>query len=169
MSDEHVLAAELLTPEGVRFSGAASGMVLRTSEGDLTVLAGHTALTGDVAPTVVRLELTDGTEQAFVVHGGFVRVVTELGAAVGVVEDATEDERRTRVTVLAGAAEAVGDLDVERATEAKARAEAALAALSGDDEATSAERADAESALERATLRLDAAAGRTAAAAVERQ
>jgi len=165
VSDEHALGAELVTPEGARFSGAASGVVLRTADGDLTVLAGHTDLTGDVAPCVVRVERADRAE-AFVVHGGFLRVVTEVGATVGLVEDATGDERRTRVTVLAGIAEALGDLDTERATAARSRLEAQLAGLSGDDGAAAEDRAEAEAALARATLRLDAAAGRTS---VERQ
>ena len=79
MSDEHALGAELVTPEGARFSGAASGVVLRTADGDLTVLAGHTDLTGDVAPCVVRVERADRAEA----EAALARATLRLDAAAG--------------------------------------------------------------------------------------
>jgi len=158
VSDEHALAAVIVTPEGPRFEGAASGVVLRTSDGDLTVLAGHTPLVGDVVPSVVRVLGEDGSTEGFVVHGGFVEVVTAPGAAAGVLEAPAAD-RTTRVTVLAGVAEALGELDVARATEAKARAEAVLAASeAGDEPEVVLVREEAAGALARATLRLEATA-----------
>jgi F-type H+-transporting ATPase subunit epsilon len=158
VSDSSVFGAELVTPEAVLFAGPATAVVLRTSEGDLTVLAGHTPLVGDVTPIVVRIERPDGATAAFCVHGGFVQVATAMGAAVGLVDDATDSERSTRVTLLVGVAEPVEALDVARAQEARDQATAQLASLaSRDDEEGALEREVAERALGRAALRLDAA------------
>jgi F-type H+-transporting ATPase subunit epsilon len=157
MADEHAFGAELLLPESALFSGAATSVVLRTSEGDLTILDGHTALVGDVAPVVVRIE-AEGSTESYCVHGGFLQVRTERGAATGLLDGVDETVRSTRVTVLAGVAEPVGEIDVARAQAARDAASATLASLpeEGDDEVLAA-RAHAEGALARATLRLEAA------------
>lgn len=166
MSDGSVFGAELVTPEAVLFSGPATAVVLRTAEGDLTVLNGHTPLVGDVVPFVVRLERPDGSTEAFCVHGGFVQVATGNGAAVGLLEGATPADRSTRVTLLAGVAESLGTIDVARAEEARDRATSALGSLAAhDDEEATIERTAAEAALARAELRLEAALRPAAATA----
>jgi F-type H+-transporting ATPase subunit epsilon len=160
VSDSSTFGAELVTPEAVLFSGPATAVVLRTSEGDLTVLGGHTPLVGDVVSFVVRIERPDEATGAFCVHGGFVQVATAQGAAVGLVEDAAPTERSTRVTLLAGIAEPVGAVDVARAEAARDRAVGELGALaSRDDDEAAIERAAAEGSLARAELRLGAAQG----------
>ena len=157
MSDSSTFGTELVTPESALFAGPATAVMLKTSEGDLTVLAGHTPLVGDVVPFIVRIEQPDATTAAFCVHGGFVQVATEPGAAAGLVEDASPEERSTRVTVLAGVAEPVGEIDAARAQAAKEAASALLASLSSrDDEEGAFEREMAERALARAELRLEA-------------
>lgn len=156
------LGIELLTPESALVQGAATGVVLRTSEGDLTVLAGHADLVGDVVPGVVRVERGDEVER-IVVHGGFVQVKTDHGAAADLLE-VDAHEWTTRVTVLAGVAERLETLDVARAEAAKERAAAALASLAADD-ADAAERSSHEAALARAELRLSAAAERAVSGA----
>jgi len=157
VSDSNTFGTELVTPESALFAGAATAVMLRSSEGDFTVLEGHTAVVGDVVPSIVRIEQPDATIAAFCVHGGFVQVATDPGAAVGLVEDASPEERSTRVTVLAGVAEAVGEIDVARAQAAKEAATALLASLSSrDDEEGAFEREVAERALARAELRLEA-------------
>ncbi len=159
MSDA-TFGAELLMPEGSLFAGPATAVMCRTSDGDLTVLDGHTPLVGDVTPGVVRIERPgEATQDAFVVHGGFLQVATAKGAAVGLVEgDATA--RTTRVTLLVGIAERVSDVDVARAQAARERASAELSSLgSGDDDEARVAREQAERALARAELRLEAAGG----------
>jgi len=157
VSDSSTFGVELVTPEAALFAGPATAVMLRTSEGDLTVLAGHTPLVGDVVPFVVRIERPDDTTESFCVHGGFVQVATAPGAAVGLVEDATGSERSTRVTLLAGVAEPVGAIDAARAQAARDAATARLAAVAArDDEEAGVERAAAERALARAELRLEA-------------
>jgi len=156
MSDASTFGAALVTPESALYAGPASAVMLRTSEGDLTVLAGHTPLVGDLVPFVLRIERPDGMTEAFCVHGGFVQVATDPGAAVGLVEDASETERSTRVTLLAGVAERVADVDLARAQAARERAIAAISALSSrDDEEATADRVALERALARAELRLE--------------
>ena len=122
------------------FSGEASAVVGRTSDGELTVLAHHTDLVGDLVPGVVRIAHADG-ELAVVVHGGFLQVGPSDGG--------------TLVTVLAGVAEPVATIDVARATAAKEAATAALAGRADDDDD---DVRAARAALARAELRLDAAA-----------
>ena len=134
------LTVEILTPEAPLWSGAASALVARSREGDFTVLAGHTALVGNVVPGVVRVATPEG-EVAFCVHGGVFQVATVEGD--------------TRATVLAGVAERTTEIDVARAAAAKERAEAALAADAEDPAA----RLWAQAELERAERRLGAAQG----------
>jgi F-type H+-transporting ATPase subunit epsilon len=158
MADEHHFGVELVTPESALFSGAASAVILRTTDGDLTVLDGHTDLVGDVVAGVVRVE-SDERVEPFCVHGGFVQVRTAVGAAAGLMGDAESSARSTRVTVLAGVAEPVGEIDVARARAARDAAATQLQALPADDADPDAvaRRRHVEGALRRAELRLEAA------------
>ena len=136
------LVVELVTPEAVLFSGDAQALMLRSTEGEFTVLPEHAETVGDIVPSVVTVA-TDAGPLAFAVHGGFFEVVTS-GA-----------ERDTRATLLAGVAERTTDIDVPRAQAAKERLEAAAAsARSADDHASL---ALATEGLARAELRLRAA------------
>ena len=55
-----VFGVEIVTPEQSLFAGGATSVVLATSDGDLTVLDGHTPLVGDVVPGEVQVEQADG-------------------------------------------------------------------------------------------------------------
>jgi F-type H+-transporting ATPase subunit epsilon len=134
------LHVEIVTPEAALWTGEASALMARSSDGEFTVLAQHTPLVGDVVPGLVRVATADG-ELAFVVHGGFFQV-------------GPDGDGGTRATVLAGVAEPLASLDVARATAAKEAAEAVLAARGADaldDEAL----LSARGALARAELRLE--------------
>jgi F-type H+-transporting ATPase subunit epsilon len=156
-----VFGAQLVTPEAALFAGEATAVICRTSIGYLTVLDGHTPLVGDVMPgivRIVRIERPDDSTEAYCVHGGFLQVATEQGAAVGLLEGVTEATRSTRVTLLAGIAEPVDAIDPARASAARDAASAQLSALaSRDDDEAVLEREQAERALARAELRLSAA------------
>ena len=82
MADD-VFGVEVVTPEQALVAGGATAVVLATSEGDLTVLDGHTPLVGDVVPGLVKVDLPDGTQLRLAVHGGFVQVVYHDGGACG--------------------------------------------------------------------------------------
>lgn len=163
---DHALGVEVVTPEGVLYKGPAISLVTATSEGDLTVMADHAELVGDVVPGVVKIEVEGEPTIAILVHGGFLQVTTATGAAEGLVEGVGPDDRTTRATILAGVAEKAEEIDKGRAEAAKGAAEAKLADLrsqSGraDDDATRdalLDLADAEAALARAELRLGTSA-----------
>ncbi len=159
------LALEVVTPEQTLLAGAAVAVVLRTSEGSLTVLPGHAPFVGDVVAGEVKVEQPDGVVVRLAVHGGFVQVDTSAGAADGIpgvadVGDGPINGVSTRVTLLAGVAELVDAIDVPRAEAAKTAAMARLDQLKAgsarDDAGSSAdfEISQLESAIERAEVRL---------------
>jgi F-type H+-transporting ATPase subunit epsilon len=135
---------EILTPEAALWTGTATALMARSSEGEFTVLPEHTATVGDVVPYVVRVQTTDEGEIAFAVHSGFFQVGNGL------------EPDTTLATILASVAERTTEIDVARAQAAKEAAEARLASSTkGEDEN---EELLAYAALERAELRLSAAA-----------
>jgi F-type H+-transporting ATPase subunit epsilon len=120
---------ELVAVERLLWSGEATMVIARTTEGELGVLPGHAPLLGQLADGgVVRIQEEGGGEQTFAVHGGFLSV--------------TEDG----VSILAELAESADEIDVARAQQALERARAA-----GEDDD------DAAAAAGRATSRLRAA------------
>ncbi len=122
------LQVELVAVERLIWSGEASMVIARTTEGELGVLPGHAPLLGELAPGgVVRIRTTDGDDLVVAAHGGFLSV-TQRG-----------------VSILAETAEISSEIDVDRAREALRRA-----GESGDDP-------DALAAARRAQSRLRAA------------
>jgi F-type H+-transporting ATPase subunit epsilon len=109
---------ELVSVERLLWSGDATMLIARTTEGELGVLPGHAPLLGELAPGgVVRIQQEGGEELTFAVHGGFLSV-TEEG-----------------VSVLAEIAERADEIDVARAEQALERARSAG---EDDDEAAAA-------------------------------
>jgi len=182
------MVVEVVTPEQSLLAGAASAVVLRSSDGELTVLPGHTPLITDVLSGLVRVEREEG-EVRLAVHGGFLHVDTRPGAAI-IGEGPGEEERgdgrgeqrgegrggaiSTRVTLLAGVAELATEIDVARAETAREAAERRLAELQaggpgdagppgtggdGGPGRQDVERTEAEAALGRAELRLQVGRG----------
>jgi F-type H+-transporting ATPase subunit epsilon len=163
-----VFGVEIVTPEQSLFAGGATSVVLATSEGDLTVLDGHTPLVGDVVHCEVKVEQAEGTVR-LAVHGGFLQVDTSPGAAEGLADgDGPLPGLSTRVTVLAGVAELASEIDVPRAEQARERATQRVSELGSgrgqvaEDGDEDLELTEAEGALERAELRLAVAADNTA-------
>ncbi len=123
------LHVELVSVERLLWSGDATMVIARTTEGELGVLPGHAPLLGELAPGgIVRIQQEGGEELVFAVHGGFLSV--------------TEDG----VSVLAELAERSDEIDVGRAEQALERARSA-----GDDDD------EAAAAASRAMSRLRAA------------
>ncbi len=105
------LQVELVAVERKIWSGEASMVIARTTEGELGVLPGHAPLLGELAGGgVVTIRTESGEDVVVAAHGGFLSV-TERG-----------------VSILAETAEIATEIDVERAREALRRAESA-----GDD------------------------------------
>jgi F-type H+-transporting ATPase subunit epsilon len=131
------LVVELVSPERVAYTGEAKMVICRTTTGDIAFLPGHVPFIGVLATHFVRILLEEGGEQVIAVHQGFVEV-------------SPPEDGVTRVTILSDICELAETIDVPRAQEAKARAEAALAADAEDVEAAA--------ALARAEVRLSVAA-----------
>jgi F-type H+-transporting ATPase subunit epsilon len=73
---------ELVSVERLLWSGDATMIIARTTEGELGVLPGHAPLLGELAPGgVVRIQQEGGGELTFAVHGGFLSV-TEDGVSI---------------------------------------------------------------------------------------
>jgi F-type H+-transporting ATPase subunit epsilon len=105
------LQVELVAVERKIWSGEATMVIARTTEGELGVLPGHAPLLGELAGGgVVTIRTDSGEDVVVAAHGGFLSV-TERG-----------------VSILAESAEISTEIDVERAREALRRAEGA-----GDD------------------------------------
>ena len=101
-----VMNVELVSVERKLWSGEASAVFARTTEGELGILPGHTPLLGELAQGwIVRIEREGEPELRVAVHGGFLSV------------------RKDGVSVLAETAESAEDIDVARAREALQRAE----------------------------------------------
>jgi len=125
---------ELVSPEAISYSGEAEMIIARTLEGgDIAFQPGHVPFIGVLAVWSVDVIRPDGERDTIAVHQGFVQVAG------------------TKVSILSDVSESAGDIDVDRATEAKSTAEQALAADRDD--------ADAAGALARADLRLRVASG----------
>jgi F-type H+-transporting ATPase subunit epsilon len=138
--DGDLFTLQLATPERILVSGRVSEVVLRTGEGDLTFLAGHTPLIGTIEPGTVRVTVEGGGVERVASHGGFVQV--EYGVELAGPDE--ESRRGTRVTMLLGVAELAEEIDVERARVALEAAEARLAELGGAGRATDGDQIDPE-------------------------
>ena len=76
------LHVELVAVEQKVWTGEATMLIARTTEGELGVLHGHTPLLGQLAdPGTVRIQREGQDELAFTVNGGFLSV-TEAGVTV---------------------------------------------------------------------------------------
>ncbi|HEV3187163.1 MAG TPA: ATP synthase F1 subunit epsilon [Acidimicrobiales bacterium] len=139
------LTVEIVSPEKALWAGQANALIARSSEGNFTILPQHTQTVGDIVSSIVRVETTEG-EIAFAVHTGYFQVGPGLA------------EGETLATVLAGVAERTTEIDVARAQAAKEVAESQLAGASKGDQEDSVAYLIALAALERAELRLRAAA-----------
>jgi F-type H+-transporting ATPase subunit epsilon len=123
---------QLVSPEQVLYVGEADMVVARTlGGGEIAFLRGHAPFLGALADSSVRLVLSDGGQERFAVHGGFVEVAHD------------------RVIVLSDVAELASGIDTERARDALGRAQEALRANPDDEQA--------QAALARAEVRLEVA------------
>lgn len=95
------------TPDREFYHGDVTMVELTTSEGEIGIYAGHIPLTSVLVPCVMTIHAEDGEKKA-AVHGGIIEILKD------------------RVTVLAEVAEWPEEIDVNRANEAKIRAERRL-------------------------------------------
>ena len=127
------LEVQIVSPERILWTGSADMVITRTLDGgEIAFLTGHAPFVGALDTGVTAIRVSDGPDVTVAVHGGFVELSHD------------------QVSILSDVAELPDQIDVARARAAKDRAEATLRA--GSDP-------EAEAALRRAEVRLDAAAG----------
>jgi F-type H+-transporting ATPase subunit epsilon len=125
------LNVELVAAERLLWSGHASFVTARTTEGELGVLPGHTPLLGVLAPGAVRIRTVEGQTVLAAVHGGFLSV-------------ADND-----VAILSDVAELAEEIDVSRAESSRER----LRGTADEDEEARAALARAETRIHVAQMR----------------
>jgi F-type H+-transporting ATPase subunit epsilon len=99
----------LVTPEREVWSGQATIVVARGSEGEVGILAGHAPMLIQLGIGPLFVDPVEGERLAAAIDGGFLHVVTNEG--------------ETRVDVLAEHAELRGEIDLDLARRQKEEAE----------------------------------------------
>lgn len=96
--------AHIMTPEGSIFDGEVSGVRVPGVQGSFEVKFNHASLVSTIEVGRVVIRQPNSKDSIYAVSGGFVEV------------------HDNKLTLLAEAAEAVEDIDVERAEESRKRA-----------------------------------------------
>lgn len=96
---------QLVTPEKITFTADITQLTLPTSTGEITILPGHIPLVSQLAHGELVVRDTTGSLHHFAVAGGFLSIMGN------------------NVRVLAESAEHEDEIDLEKAEEAKQRAE----------------------------------------------
>ena len=125
------LFLEVVTPQNAIVSEEVQIVVAPGSEGEFGALKGHTTFLTSLKVGTLRYKDADGKERYLFINGGFAEVLPD------------------KVTILAESAERRQDIDVQRAADAKGRAEKRIAAKAADTDLVR-----AEAALRRAVHRL---------------
>ena len=120
---------QIILPNRILYDNSVSMVEMNTSEGEIGVYARHLPITTILAPGIVRIHEESGIKEA-AVHSGFVVILGD------------------KVTLMAEVAEWPDEIDVNRAEEARIRAERRI----GGGE-TGVDIARAEMALRRALVR----------------
>jgi F-type H+-transporting ATPase subunit epsilon len=129
------IRCEIVSQDRTVFEGDVDIVVIPGTDGEMGILPHHAPLLSTIRMGVIKVRRS-GQEQLFIITGGLVEV------------------QPTIVTILADAAEDIGEIDIARAEEAKRRAEQRLAeGIPANTEAHLA----ADAALRRSTLRLQMA------------
>ena len=101
---------ELVSPERILFSGEVVSVIVPSTEGEMTVLAGHAPLVATLKAGIVFVQTTDQNGKEFFVNGGLTEVnqetmtiLAEQGKFLEDVDTAVLDaELLTAETRLAG-------------------------------------------------------------------
>jgi F-type H+-transporting ATPase subunit epsilon len=119
------MTVELVAVERRLWSGEASFVFARTTEGEIGVLPGHEPTLAQLEQAgVVRVDTTDGNSVTAAVHGGFLSVTPESVTVLAEIAELSEEIDVARARDAAGRA----DESSEEGAAAKARAETRLKA-----------------------------------------
>ena len=120
MADLHV---ELVSVEREVWSGEATMVVARTTEGEIGILPGHAPLLGQLADGgVVTVYETSGSQRLIAVHGGFLSVTDQGVTILAEVAELSEDIDTSRAQAALERARSEDDLAAQRRAESRLRA-----------------------------------------------
>jgi len=123
---------DIITPERVVYRQPVDMLVARAIDGDIGIMPGHTPLVTALETSVLKI-IKDGEETPVPISDGFLEVKPD------------------QINVIVRTAELPEEIDVERAREARERAERRLR-----EERARFDETRAQAALERAIARIDA-------------
>lgn len=133
MADEKTFHLTITTPNRVFYEGDVTMVELNTTEGQIGVLKNHIPLTSVLAPGACYIYESEENIKVCAIHSGFVEILQDS------------------MSILAEIAEWPEEIDVERAKEAKIRAERRLS-----DNPAGTNIARATLALKRSAARIEA-------------
>lgn len=113
MMADNLFRLEIITPERIFYEGEADMLEISTLYGDIGIYAGHIPLTTILVPGVAKIH-NQGVVKKAAIHSGFMEIV------------------EGKVVVLAEIAEWPEEIDLDRANEAKLRAERRIKEHNGD-------------------------------------
>jgi len=96
---------EIVTPERTVMKDTITQVTVPTKDGEITVLPKHIPLVASLMPGVIELVTDSGEKNIIAVSGGFVEVL------------------KNKVVILADSAERAEEIDLDRAEEARKKAE----------------------------------------------
>ncbi len=115
MPDQKRIKFEIATPERVVLKDEILQVTVPTVEGEITILPKHSPLVSVLKPGVLELKKMDGSMEIVSVSGGFVEVLLN------------------KIIILADTAERAEEIDMERAEDARKKAEESLKNLRSID------------------------------------
>ena len=86
-----IFRLRIITPEKVFFEGAVQRVIVRTSEGDLGILAKHEKYVAALPSGPVKITMEDGTERIAALSGGAVKVSPDHTAILANAVEWAED------------------------------------------------------------------------------
>ena len=120
MAELHV---ELVSVEREIWSGEATSVTARTTEGEIGVLPGHAPLLGQLADGgTVRILQSGGSDVVAAVHGGFLSVTDEGVTVLAEVAELREDIDTGRARAALERARGEQDVAAQRRAESRLRA-----------------------------------------------
>ncbi len=137
MAAEHMVDVEVLTPEGEVFNGEVRQVSTRTAVGELGILANHAPLLAALAPTELRLHVSDSETKRYAqahgwlqVFGNHAKLLVEEALDPGELDAGTLKEQLADAEQRLGESEE-GSGQYARAEKDRDRAEAFLAIAEG--------------------------------------
>lgn len=132
MADNRLFKLQVISPDRIFFDGEADMIELKTTEGEMGIYKDHIPLTAILAPGILKIKSAGHETKEAALHDGFIEILGD------------------KVTILAESCEWPDEIDINRANEAKTRAERRIKGSEGEIN-----EARAELALRRSLIRIE--------------